>query len=296
MNYTFASFLFLLIFVYQLSAQVGVGTNMPHPSSALEIQSTKAGLLAPRMTTAQRDSISSPALGLIIYNTSTKCLNIYDNNHWQELCGISSAYSSNAVHCGRNPTMVVDITNPVTGKTWMDRNLGATEYGLSNVVQNTYGDLFQWGRRADGHQCRNSQITTVLSNSNQPAHGDFIRVDYSPFDWRNPQNNNLWQGVNGINNPCPSGYRLPTSAELENERMSWSTNNSNGAFKSPLKWSMAGYRSFEGSIFNVNSGGNYWSSTINGINAIALYINVNTSDTGVNNRAQGYSVRCIKNQ
>ena len=62
------------------------------------------------------------------------------------------------------------------------------------------------------------------------------------YDWRSPQNDNLWQGVNGINNPCPSGYRIPTEAELDAERLSWSSDNSAGAIASALKLPMAGYR------------------------------------------------------
>ena len=42
--------------------------------------------------------------------------------------------------------------------------------------------------------------------------------DNSPIDWRTPQNNNLWQGVSGTNNPCPAGFRLPTETELETEK------------------------------------------------------------------------------
>ena len=56
--------------------KVGIGTTMPHASAALEVDSNTSGLLPPRMTTAQRDPINSgtPAEGLTIYNTDTKCL------------------------------------------------------------------------------------------------------------------------------------------------------------------------------------------------------------------------------
>ena len=48
-------------------AQVGINTNTPDASSALEVESTTGGILIPRMTEAQRDAISSPATGLMIY-------------------------------------------------------------------------------------------------------------------------------------------------------------------------------------------------------------------------------------
>jgi uncharacterized protein (TIGR02145 family) len=36
---------------------------------------------------------------------------------------------------------------------------------------------------------------------------------HHPYDWRVPQNDNLWQGVDGTNNPCPEGWRIPTQTE-----------------------------------------------------------------------------------
>ncbi len=49
----------------------GIGTTTPDASSLLEINSTKAGLLIPRMTKNQRDGIASPATGLLIYQTNS---------------------------------------------------------------------------------------------------------------------------------------------------------------------------------------------------------------------------------
>ncbi len=55
-------------------AQVGIGTNSPNANAALDVVSTTQGMLFPRMTTAQRDAISSPAKGLTIFNTTLNCL------------------------------------------------------------------------------------------------------------------------------------------------------------------------------------------------------------------------------
>ena len=78
------------------------------------------------------------------------------------------------VICDDTPTEVVEVLNPDTGKTWMDRNLGASRAATSKTDEQAYGDLYQWGRGADGHQCRNSNTTTTLSSTDQPLNGDFI--------------------------------------------------------------------------------------------------------------------------
>jgi uncharacterized protein (TIGR02145 family) len=188
-----------------------------------------------------------------------------------------------------------DVMNFSTGKTWMDRNLGATQVATNNTDAASYGDLYQWGRRTDGHQIRTSTTTTTLSTTDIPGNGNYIVTSSGDFDWRSPQNTNLWQGVNGINNPCPIGYRLPTQTELNNERLSWSTNNAAGAFASPLKLPLAGYRnSGGGTLFSVNTAGYYWSSTINATVSNFLLINSTNSVMSTFNRATALSVRCIK--
>ena len=206
-------------------------------------------------------------------------------------------YPEGTIHCDpNNPTEIVDVTNPATGETWMDRNLGASQVATSSTDADAYGDLYQWGRGADGHQCRDSQTRSTLSSTDQPGHGDFITIDRSPYDWRNSQNANLWQEVNGVNNPCPSGYRLPTAGELDAERQSWSSNNAAGAFASPLKLTLTAARdSAAGSILNVDTLGRYWSSTTNGSDSRFLsFNNSNASTNGALGRASAYSVRCIK--
>jgi hypothetical protein len=211
------------------------------------------------------------------------------------------AYPAGSIFCNGSPTLLVDVTNPATGKIWMDRNLGATQVAISSTDANAYGDLYQWGRGSDGHQCRNSQsisastpMNTNLSSTDQPGHGYFIITGSYTSDWREPQNNNLWQGVNGINNPCPSGYRIPTDAELDAERLSWSSNDINAAFASPLKFSLAGYRIRSMGVVISGNEGDYWSSTVIGSNARHLSVSAGNSSLVNYYRGNGHSVRCIK--
>jgi hypothetical protein len=177
----------------------------------------------------------------------------------------------------------------------MDRNLGATQVAISSTDPASYGDLFQWGRRTDGHQIRTSLTTPTQSSLDQPANGNFILAPDSPYDWRSGQNTNLWQGVNGVNNPCPSGYRLPTDIELAAELASWISNDPAGAFASPLKLPMAGRRFPFGSLYPENTTGFYWSSTVIGTSSRALIFSSGYTTMSTNDRANGGSVRCIKN-
>ncbi len=64
------------------SSNVRVGTTTAIASAALEVKSTTQGFLPPRMTGAQRDLISSPATGLVIYNTSTSTLDFRSGSAW----------------------------------------------------------------------------------------------------------------------------------------------------------------------------------------------------------------------
>jgi hypothetical protein len=212
------------------------------------------------------------------------------------VASLTTLYPTGSVFCTSGPTAIVDVTNPATGKTWMDRNLGASQVATSSTAANSHGDLYQWGRRSDGHQCRSSPTTAMLSTTDQPSNGNFILAPNTPFDWRNPQNTNLWQGVNGVNNPCPNGYRLPTDTELNNERLSWSFNTSIGAFASPLKWSMPGFRDgSDGSLIDVGSGGYYWSGVVNSTNSWNIYFSTTSTSLWTRAHALGFSVRCIKN-
>jgi uncharacterized protein (TIGR02145 family) len=211
---------------------------------------------------------------------------------------LASQYAANSVFCAAGPTPIVNVTNPSTGKVWMDRNLGASQVATSSTDVNAYGDLYQWGRRADGHQCRNSGVTSTLSSVDQPLHSNFIVNNTSPYDWRSPQNGNLWQGVNGMNNPCPSGYRLPTASELDAERLSWLSNDINGAFASPLKFTTSGRKEYNTGIVGFLTAGYYWSSNLylNGSSHLTVGTSANSGViTNGNFRAYGLSVRCIKN-
>lgn len=213
---------------------------------------------------------------------------------------VESIYSLQ-VTSGQNPTIAQTCTEPdevlSAGKCWKDRNLGASRVATSSTDTLAYGDLYQWGRLGDGHQNRDSAKTATNSANDVPGHSNFITESTAPSDWRVPQNSNLWQGLGGVNNPCPQGFRLPTEAEMDNERTSWVSDNAAGAFASPLKLVMAGYRTTDGSLFSVGTYGQYWTSTVSTVvGTNSRNFSFSSSFAGLNTNAHvfGMSVRCIK--
>lgn len=84
-----ACFLFFILITTNMFAQVGIGTVNPDASSVLDVSSTTQGLLTPRMTTAQRTAIVSPANGLMVYDTDLHAFNYYDssNSSWNKVVG-----------------------------------------------------------------------------------------------------------------------------------------------------------------------------------------------------------------
>ncbi|MFD2035519.1 hypothetical protein ACFSKL_12000, partial [Belliella marina] len=81
----------LLFFIpYLIQAQVGIGTENPHVSAALEIESNNKGLLISRMTSVQREAIQNPATALLIFQTDGDVgFYYYEGNSWILLKNIS---------------------------------------------------------------------------------------------------------------------------------------------------------------------------------------------------------------
>ena len=84
-------YLYLFIFLsfgFAVNAQtgsIGIGTTNPNSSAALDIQSSTKGMLIPRMTTAQRNLIATPAAGLLVYDNTTNSFWFRNASDWVEL-------------------------------------------------------------------------------------------------------------------------------------------------------------------------------------------------------------------
>jgi hypothetical protein len=84
---------------------------IPDPSSILEMRTTTKGMLIPRMTETERDLISSPANGLMAYNTSTNQFNFYDGTNWIVLMSNSNSDLTGEVTSVGNATTLGSFTS-----------------------------------------------------------------------------------------------------------------------------------------------------------------------------------------
>ena len=320
-------------------AQVGVGTTSPkatldvvgNPSAV----GTQDGVIPPRLTADQliaKTGYTADQTGAIVYvslaptvattsateNVVVKGYYYYDGTEWLSLDAKGSGTGN-----GNNTSGSAGIGDAygevasATGKVWLDRNLGATQVAANSTDFASYGDLYQWGRAADGHQVIVHDAASLPNNSTPPAGSSanegtqattFIADEGSNTwdakfitgfaEWLNSTEvsiDNLWTGTAAENNPCPSGFRIPTNAELNQERASWTAQSSVGAISSPLKLPVAGFRNRStGTLYNVGSNGRYWSSTVSSANARSLDFSSGSANMYSDPRPSGYSVRCIK--
>ncbi|MDR2836952.1 MAG: fibrobacter succinogenes major paralogous domain-containing protein [Bacteroidales bacterium] len=169
----------------------------------------------------------------------------------------------------------------INGVVWATRNVDAPGTFCPNPED--YGMLYQWNRPigwSSINPMTNSNGGTTWDNS--MPEGD------------------TWEESNNV---CPTGWRIPTEAEitsLNNSGSVWTTVNGvngriYGSGETVVFFPAVGIRNFNGGSLNSQSNyGGYWSATAYGVSS-AYYLNFNSSSSNINvsNRNFGFSVRCV---
>jgi hypothetical protein len=153
---------------------------------------------------------------------------------------------------------------------------------------------FQWGRAADGHQVPSSFTSSTKSSTDVAANSSFT-TGY----WRSSFNSNLWQGVNGTNNPCPNNWRIPTNSEWTSASSTWAVDpnwgsvNFNDAATS-MSLLLGNHRQWGGSYYNhLQTNSNF---ALSGQSTNSIYWSSNNSNNVPNSarlyRQHTYSFGC----
>ena len=203
------------------------------------------------------------------------------------------------------------LTSPHTGRQWLDRNLGATmvcsksrddvafadDNAYVSDQKDCFGGYFQWGRKYNGHEAMDSDMSPDVIAEDTDINGEFI-VGHD--QWSTVLDDVLWSGVDAVNNVCPTGFRVPTIDEIQDEtiRLSGEDNvtNRDKAFKNLLKLPSSGFRGTGGSVMAAGQFGVLHGSTVNNSGDVS-YFTYSQSGAQIGyipKRASAVAVRCIK--
>ena len=280
------------------SVGISADGSPPDNSAMLDLKSTTKGFLPPRMTTAQRNAIASPASGLIIYNTDEKNINVFNGESWALLSPVVCGQTFSDSRDGK-----IYATVQIGTQCWMAQNL--------NV-----------GTRINGSvtQTNNSPIPIIEKycyNNNEAN----CNVYGGLYQWDEMMQYSTNPGIQGI---CPPYWHLPTDAEWctlaifldasvncsiegnlgtnaggkikEAGTTHWNSPNT-GATNSSGFTALPGGFCPSGDFFSyLGSEGHFWTSTV--YSASNAWYRLLAADKATINRSKplrgyGLSVRCI---
>ncbi|MBP2616746.1 hypothetical protein [Chryseobacterium jejuense] len=131
--------IFISLFYCILNSQVGINTPSPNPNSILDIVSSNKGVLLPRLTTNERDnivSIGAAETGLTIFNTSTKCYNIWNGTLWYDTCGNTDGKSNFSINCN-TASLSSDLVVGEPANSVITLEINASSTGTWSIQSNT---------------------------------------------------------------------------------------------------------------------------------------------------------------
>ena len=272
-----AIFGFSFLSVIGMAQNVGIGTTTPNASAQLDVSSKNKGFLPPRMTTAQRDLITTPATGLVLFNSTTNSIQLYSGLGWISLTASFVPL----------PAIVIGTQQ------WMSKNLDVAFYQNGDPIPQVT-DPTAWAGLTTGAWCY---------YSNDPILGSKYGKLYN------------WHAVNDPRKLAPQGWHIPSDAEWttlattlggssvaggkmkDPGTFNWITPNTGADNSSGWAGLPGGFRLSNGTSFNIGYYGYWWSSTeYNTTDAWFrdLYYNNGIMDSFNTNKQGGFSVRCLR--
>lgn len=260
--------------VFVKAQGVGVGTNTPNASAQLDVTSTNKGVLFPRLTTLQRDAITSPATGLMIFNITTNTVEF----------NVGTPASPVWVSANASGLTQVGLTNASTPA----GSAGQIVYNTSNTsgvaVGPVYWDATQgkWISMTPGTA---NQINLVAAEPNA-ANPKGVNVGDVAFNvsGNNPQGLVYWSGSQwqSVNSPVPTDLTaVPTPQGNSLGQMIYNTTATSTVPVGPAYWNGATWVSAGGNnIYNTD--GTLSNSRVVTVGGNQLFFNATTGNVVFN--------------
>ena len=280
------------------SAQnVGIGTSSPNPAALLDVNSNNSGFLPPRMNFGQRNAISNPVAGLMVYCSdcdSSGQLQVFNGARW---CNMMGGVATDPLFAYL-PTVVIGTQK------WSSKNLDVSTYRNGDPIPQVTGSS-QWSSLTTGAWCwYNNDSATFAA-----TYGKLYN----------------WYAVNDPRGLAPRGWHVPTDAEwnkmtkfldpsLDTTAINWAGSNIGGILKETgtSHWASpntgannssgftalpGGNRHYYGTCYNFSNLETWWTaSAYDATNAWYRSVVNNTGYIGRNNydKRAGYAVRVVR--
>lgn len=260
------------------------GNAIVAQNPALEVAGN--GVLFPSFTSQERDALLNPYDGMLIYNTDTKCMELYRGTLWYSLCD------------GDQSNTVEDIdgnfykTLKINNDSWMIENLRTTRLNDGTLVDDITSDA-GWEGAKFPLRCRyNNSDNNILPygylyNGYAVADGRLC-----PEGWHVSKVEEWEDLINFVGSAAIAGGPLKESGTMH-----WSFPNSGATNERGFGALPGGNRRPDGTYVNLRQYGNYWAIDIPGQPLKDYnfeYDNIDLTQLTISDRGWGLSVRCVK--
>lgn len=199
-QYTYLTLLLILQTGF-LSAQIGIGTQLPDESSILDIESKNKGVLFPRVTTSERDQILSPANALLIYNTSFQTIQVNIgtkiNPNWvsignnQNTSAVNTLLTSGKLFVGDETNIAKEVS--VSGDATLS-NIGVLNINNSAVISKT---LTNYTIDSGPINASNTILQAIQKLDGNQKRQEFISIDTAALDLKANISSPTFTGIVG---------------------------------------------------------------------------------------------------
>lgn len=277
------------------------------PTAAFQVDSNTQGILPPRMTTAERDAILNPAQGLMIYDTNTKRLNLYNGTRWNVIgMGVTFKTTSGLISLTTDDVIPGDVVYNTQSRTLNLRSQDNKGWIVFKPDSSIHPDFILHKSPLDNVVQEYGLITSstgaVWLDRNIGAKRKAAAYDDSSafghyFNWYEITTGPFASTI------CPTGFRLPTKAEWDTEAQKMNSNNIDYRFQafSHLALPSSGWRHASNQATQQpNIVAYFWTSDSNPNPATGAYnltfgVGTNNTRTFTHLPTFHFSVRCIKN-